>query len=509
MVKLKKGDVFAGIDIGSNSISMTLSMLQKNKTMKNLEYLTKTVEVGADTYALHKVDAVRVDQICEALKGFNNLLLDYDVPFFRVVATTAIKEAQNSDYIIDRVKLKTGLNVDLIDDAEERFLIYKCLDEELPGYGELKKEGALVAYIGSGNVQLSVYDKGHLVFEQTIKIGIMRVREMLSEFENRYVSFANILNEYLSSRLNPLLKIKQWEKIENVIIVSPESGLWERMPTDVTARVSRSRFDSTYKEILNSAASGRSDTSLPAILLAKQLLELTGAKAIRIPDVRLCDGIIYDLADKLGGRKRDNKYVEDMLCAARFLAKRFNCDEAHYQYIENIALHIFDCIASAHFLNVRDKVLMQAAATLYECGKFISINNAPEFSYQTIHTKFFIGLSDVEVNMVALMAKYLCQNNEPVIDTDVMLLPLETRIKIAKLTAILRLAKALDISKKQKIKAIKVYQEEELTVVEVTHIGDLSLEEWDFEKQAAFFKETLGLNAVLKPTKKGGAISGA
>ena len=64
---------------------------------------------------------------------------------------------------------------------------------------------------------------------------------------------------------------------------------------------------------------------------------------------------------------------------------------------------------------------------------------------------------------------------------------------VAKLAAILRLADALDVSRKQKITGCRTVMKENQFRVIVTSREDLSLERWTFEKQSGFLKKFLAL----------------
>lgn len=153
--------------------------------MTELDYLVMPVDIGGETFRSGKVRFETVEQICEILKGFSQVMADYGISYPSGGCTSAIQEAENCDYIVDQIFINTGLQTTLIDSADERLLIYKCLDEELPDYAQMKKTGTLVVYIGSGNLQFSVYDKSHLVIGQTFRVGTVRVAKLLSEFETR------------------------------------------------------------------------------------------------------------------------------------------------------------------------------------------------------------------------------------------------------------------------------------------------------------------------------------
>ena len=69
---------------------------------------------------------------------------------------------------------------------------------------------------------------------------------------------------------------------------------------------------------------------------------------------------------------------------------------------------------------------------------------------------------------------------------------------IAKLTAILRIANALDKSQKQKIKELKVSMQDDKLMLLLKTGDDLLFEQERFGRRAEFFKEIFGLKPQIK-----------
>ena len=108
----------------------------------------------------------------------------------------------------------------------------------------------------------------------------------------------------------------------------------------------------------------------------------------------------------------------------------------------------------------RERLLLQIAVQLHDCGKYISMGDVAECSYQIIMATEIIGLSTEERQIIANAVRYNTTEfvyyseiaGEVGMDRSVYLL-------IAKLTAILRIANAMDRSHYQKVKEYEGYAE--------------------------------------------------
>ena len=151
-------------------------------------------------------------------------------------------------------------------------------------------------------------------------------------------------------------------------------------------------------------------------------------------------------------------------------------------------------------MGARERLLLQIAALLHDCGKYISMERVSECSYQIIMSTDIIGLSSLERQMIACAVRF---NNSAFVYYDELYsmgiaIDRESYIKVAKMTAILRLANAMDRSHYQKVKGIKaVLKDRELQMI-VDSAQDISLELGLLKDKEAFFEEVFGIRLVLR-----------
>ena len=152
-----------------------------------------------------------------------------------------------------------------------------------------------------------------------------------------------------------------------------------------------------------------------------------------------------------------------------------------------------------HGLGQRERLLLQLSTILHDCGKYISMANLGECSYSIIMATEIIGLSHMEREIVANVVKY---NHLEFSYYEEMsrysMLDREAYLKIAKLTAILRLANGLDRSHKQKFKNVRTQLKDNQLTITVDTNEDITLERGLFGARAGFFEEVYSVRPVIR-----------
>src|SRR5206468_7569935 len=119
------------VDMGASAIRLVVAEAQPGEPVRILEEATRGVLLGKDTFTHGRIGAATVEATLKALEGFRRIMDDYGVVRYRAVATSAVREAQNSDAFLDRVRLRTGIDVEVIDGSEENRLTYMAVRQRL------------------------------------------------------------------------------------------------------------------------------------------------------------------------------------------------------------------------------------------------------------------------------------------------------------------------------------------------------------------------------------------
>ena len=167
--------------------------------------------------------------------------------------------------------------------------------------------------------------------------------------------------------------------------------------------------------------------------------------------------------------------------------------------LESLTMTIFDSTKKLHGLGKRERLYLQIAAILHDCGKYISMVNLGECSYRIIMATEIIGLSHLEREIVANVVKF---NHEEFLYYEALSressLDRQSYLTVAKLTAILRIANGLDRSHKQKFKDVKALLKDRELILTVDTKEDITLEKGLFADRAQFFEEVFSVQPVIR-----------
>ncbi|MDR2649561.1 MAG: HD domain-containing protein [Clostridiales bacterium] len=510
MPKKDRIELAAVIDIGSSELRLKSAQFSKTR-IKYLESLIYPLGLGRDTFNTGKIGFDKVDKACEILRNFLMIIHEYGITNIRVIATTAVREATNMDYFLDQVKIKTGLNISVMDDMEEKLYIYKLLTRLLK---DDVKNSALMVHIGSGNIGLSALEGGRIQFTQNIKVGSLRISELFGDIQEYSSEFYIVLEEYLHS-FTDMLETVIPENTKHFVVSGTEiatvSELIGAAKKGVFHMIPKDKFLGFYQEVkmktTECAAADyritaeKSEVLFPAMCIFHNLLRFTQAEKIIAAEVMLSDAILYEMLCPQEFASINKDFGKNTLLSAMALAKKCEAMESHYKQVENFAVKIFDKMKKLHGMGAREKLLLQTAAILHDIGKFINLSHHYRHSYEIIIGTDITGLNQLEIEIVANLAMYHAYQAPSPSDANYTRLDLYNRVLVSKLTAILRLADALDRSHAQKFDEIDVKITDDELLITISTDENIDLEQWSFQDKGAFFEEVFGIKAVIRQKK--------
>jgi exopolyphosphatase/guanosine-5'-triphosphate,3'-diphosphate pyrophosphatase len=515
---------FAAIDIGSSGLEMGIYELSEKFGIRLIDQVRYPIALGEDTWSSGKISYRRVDETCEALAEFARIMKGYQVENCRAYATSALREAQNSQIVVDQIRVRTGIEVRIISNSEQRFISYKAIAYKDAEFQKVIQKGTAILDVGNGSTQISLFDKDSLVSTQNLPLGAIRLMEIMRHMKTTAEKEQKLIQELVDNELVTFRKIYLKDrKVENLIGVGKVTlVLYRRIMGEVNQRdrITVEEFNRFYGALGRMTLDQIEDTFevnavyasllLPAATIIRQVLEVTGADNIWVPGTLMLDGIAADYAEERKLLRFNHNFANDIIVTSRNMAKRYKCHMPHIQAVENAALQVFDCMKKYHGLGMRERLLLQIAADLHSCGKFVTMRNATEYAYNIIMATEIIGLSHVEREIVANVVRYhlkTFQYNDIKIDakpsrSSRLATPDNLTLTVAKLTAILRLANSMDRSHSNKLDGCRIAIKNNKLIISTDYVGDVTLELLSIEEKADFFEEIFGIRPVLKQKKK-------
>lgn len=504
------GKISCVIEIGSNLIHCKI-VQRRGNILQVLENIEHDLMLGKDTFSSGKISFDKLDEVYRIINKFIILARGYGIneKDIKTIATTAVREAKNKDYIIDQIKVKTGLEVNIMDDSEEKFHNYKNLIKVLDQ--KSFSETSLIAYISSGSLGIAVYKKGKIVYNQNILIGTLKLSEILGKVKHDTDKLYIMIEDYLSTYTNMLSKTLPVKEIKNFVVLGREVNLLlhecetkQEHDFFIMEKEELNKFYNNVKDKLPEQLSyiynlkeDKAEILLPCLGIYKSLFELTSAEEILLSKEELADSVIYsDLFDS-SALDLEKTLKKSTVETAKNLAKRFQYDEKHAKYVEDLSLKIFDKLKDIHGLGKKEKLILQTAAILHDIGKYINIRNHYIHSYNIIKGSDIIGLNKYEIEVVANLARYHSRILPSLEHEEYRNLKSKNRVLLSKLLAILRLADGLDRSHKQKAQDIVLKLEDNELYIYYRTTEDMLIDEWSFNSKSKFLQEVFGIKAYL------------
>lgn len=508
--------LFAAIDVGSYDLQMNIYQIRERGEIQVVDCLRQSVAAGHDTYRNKRISYSHIKEICRVLSHFSEVMREYRIHSYRAYGTSALREAQNREVVLDQIRVRTGIEVTVLGNAEQRFLCYKAIAIKEAEFEAIIQKGTAIADVGSGSTQLSLFDKDALVTTQYLKIGSLHVQDILSGVNVQPEDRKSLIEELIDADIQTFKRLYLKDrKINNLIL----TGMCARLLGKCAGKVRKDRltveeFYDIYHQVLNQTPyelSRSMDISidhaylmLPSVMIYKEILDVTGAGFMWIPGVTLADGMVAEFALEKKLVRFNHDFTEDILYAARNMAKRYKSNHKHAQSLEKLALAIFDSMKRYHGLGKRERLLLQLGAILHDCGKYVSMTDPADCGYYIIMSTEIIGLSRTEQKLVANIVKYYQQDFDyEVLQEEVT----EKRTVVAKLVAILKIAGVLDRSHRQKIDSIRCSIRDDQLILTSDAATDLTLEQSQLSSRADFFEEVYGIRPVLRRKRITGTLN--
>jgi exopolyphosphatase/guanosine-5'-triphosphate,3'-diphosphate pyrophosphatase len=289
--------VLAAIDIGSNASRLLIADINgKGKSLQfnKMNLVRVPLRLGMDVFRLSSIGPKREAMLINTMQAYRHLMDAYGVEQFRACATSAMRDAKNSKEIIEDVKKKTGISIEIITGEQEASLVFKNHIAEA-----LSREHAyLYIDVGGGSTELNFYVKGKQVFKKSVNLGTIRLLEEQWTTEN-WAQLKALVQEKIQCDL-PITAIGSGGNINKVFSLSKTK---EGKPLSLrTLKNYYRKFEPmSISERMQQfkIREDRADVIVPALKIYIQIMRWTGAQEIFVPKIGVADGLIRELYARL------------------------------------------------------------------------------------------------------------------------------------------------------------------------------------------------------------------
>ncbi|CAM4158616.1 Ppx/GppA phosphatase family protein [Flavobacterium antarcticum] len=288
MLTIKK---YAAIDIGSNAMRLLISNIVEEKgkvTQFSKSSLVRVpIRLGQDAFTVGEISEENIERMVDAMKAFKLLMKVHRVEKYMACATSAMREAYNGKEVVDLIKKKADIKIDIIDGKKEAAIIASTDLKYL-----LKTEETyLYVDVGGGSTEFSLFSDGKMVASKSFKAGTVRLLN-------------NMVNDIVWQEIEKWIRTNTQEYDQVTLIGSggninklfKMSGKLQEKP--LSYMYVNSQYASlnamTYEQRISELGlnADRADVIIPAVKIYLNAMKWSGARNIYVPKIGLSDGII-------------------------------------------------------------------------------------------------------------------------------------------------------------------------------------------------------------------------
>ena len=287
-MKVKK---LAAIDIGSNAIRILIANVVQevgeHPVYMKSEMIRVPIRLGQDSFTVGEISKKNMKRVVKAMKAFRLIMKVNGVKHYMACATSALRESNNADELIARVKKKTKIKIEVIDGRKEAEIISNTTI--LNDFGQ--NLNYLYVDVGGGSTEFSLLQDGKRIVSKSFKTGTVR---MINNMVNEKVWLE--IEKWIQTHTTEIKKIALLGSGGNINKIFKLSNIKEGKPLTYIKinAIYQDLKKLTYEQriLKYNLNLDRADVILPALEIYIKALKWSGATKVFVPKIGLADGMI-------------------------------------------------------------------------------------------------------------------------------------------------------------------------------------------------------------------------
>jgi exopolyphosphatase/guanosine-5'-triphosphate,3'-diphosphate pyrophosphatase len=513
MLKEKEFTRGGVIDIGTNSVKLVLAERARTD-IAILESLKNIVPLGKDLFLHGRIAHDTINRTVTILNDYARKLDEYAIPAIKVIATTAAREASNRDIFIDTILRRTGFTVEVLTVGDVVYYIDAYLSHKLTGTYPIHEKNVLVAELGGGSLDISVMSKGYILMHTGLPLGTLRLKHLLNKLDGSLQERHEALGEYIRNEFLSLRKNLPLVAIDDVLLIDEshtpylgrllparrDAGAFFSLAREDTEALRACVIDKTSEDIAD-------DYQVPPevagilpgyVMIIEMFGEISDNKTVHLFDVSLSEAVMAGMLLDYSVMPRYDK-SQQLRQMARAICAKYRVDLKHVEHVAMIAEQLFASVSEVMGLKSNDGLYLMLAAYLHDIGGFIHNRSHHKHAEYVIANLNLSRLAEDEIKVIACIARYHRKGNPS--DTHLLYRSLsrDRQMLVQKMSAILRIANALDSSHRGKVKRVEVKTGTAADMTLIAHVeGNFQLEKLYFSEKKEMFESISGHRISFK-----------
>lgn len=529
----KDTPVFAAIDIGTNSIRLAVVRVEEGGRLTTLAAHREVVRLGEGEFETNQMTPAAIARGTLVCEKFAEVARGFGAKEIVAFATSAVREAENREEFIERVRKEADIEVKVISGPEEARLIWQGVASGI----ELGERQAVLIDIGGGSTEVIIGTAaGHRMLE-SMKLGSIRLSNRF--FDHDHAVSPEAFSKVQKYVLGVASQVTRQVKRLGFDIALGSAGTITTLADIVARRIgdppvsSQRNFSFRLTDLREAVLMlcrvpleerfrvpgmdpNRADIILGGASILLTLMEAFGAEKMTVSERGLRDGILIDHLLRSDATREHYQTLSIRRRSIFQLARACNYEAEHADHTARLALRLFDELRrlDEHHYGVDERELLEYAALTHDIGAFLSHSNHQKHAYYLIRNSDLLGFNDTEIDIIANVALYHRKGLPKKRHPNLAELNRSERRRVSVLAAVLRVAEGLDRSHLGLVKDIRldIARNPRRFVLTLLSDADAQLEVWGVQNSRDLFEfvfEAPLTVCVAHPAAEPGQVSPA
>jgi exopolyphosphatase/guanosine-5'-triphosphate,3'-diphosphate pyrophosphatase len=171
----------AVINCGSHTIRLIVAEYGGEARIQIVDTAIQYIGLGRDVFSTGFIRKKTMQQAIEVFLQFREMLAGWHIKpaEVRVIGTSAFREAKNRDAFVDRIEVRTGFQVAVVDGLEENRLTFLAVQHSLgedPSVG-FHRVNSVILEVGAGSTEIMLMRRGQMAAVHSLSFGAVRLDE--------------------------------------------------------------------------------------------------------------------------------------------------------------------------------------------------------------------------------------------------------------------------------------------------------------------------------------------
>ncbi|WP_319506964.1 exopolyphosphatase [uncultured Methanolobus sp.] len=288
---------FAAIDVGSNAVRLLLSRVDSDGAepiYEKISLVRMPIRLGEDAFVHNNISQEKVSRLVSTMIAFKHLMDAYEPIDFMACATSAMREADNSDEIVSMIKKKSGIDLKVISGRKEAKIIYSNRIEKIVGNSD---STYLHIDVGGGSTEVILFKGAEVFAYRSFNIGTIRILEGIVTKEDW-----NEMKQWVKNttrKHNPDNAIGSGGNINKLFRMSGRKDGTLLQDTDIKDLNTYLKGFTLEQRITKlGLRPDRADVIVPASRIYYSVMKWGNVTHMHVPQLGLAEGIIHVLYNK-------------------------------------------------------------------------------------------------------------------------------------------------------------------------------------------------------------------